>query len=99
MNYSVDAIATTCSSRPLVEKPSSTRQLGQFLPHLVRIEEGAEALEDLQGIGGFEVQFGQITSKGDPHFPQNAESSGFSNGHLGHFIRVPSAKTWDSKTF
>jgi len=32
------------------ERPSS-RQLHQFLPHLVRLKQGAQALEDLQSMG------------------------------------------------
>jgi hypothetical protein len=45
-------------------------------------------LQNLKLRGGFEPQFGQITSNSseDPHSPQNMESSGFSNWHFGHFI-------------
>jgi hypothetical protein len=45
-------------------------------------------LQNLKPAGGFEPQFGQITSisSGEPHAPQNIESSGFSNWHFGHFI-------------
>ena len=37
-----------------IKRSESTKflgQLGQFLPHLVRLEQGAQALEDLQGLG------------------------------------------------
>jgi hypothetical protein len=48
-------------------------------------------LQNLNPDGGFEPQFGQITSisRDEPHAPQNIESSGFSNWHFGHFIDVP----------
>jgi hypothetical protein len=45
-------------------------------------------LQNLKPAGGFEPQFGQITSisSDEPHAPQNIESSGFSNWHFGHCI-------------
>jgi len=45
-------------------------------------------LQNLKPAGGFEPQFGQITSisSDEPHAPQNNESSGLSNWHFGHFI-------------
>jgi hypothetical protein len=54
-------------------------------------------LQNLKPTGGFEPQFGQITSisSDEPQAPQNRESSGFSNWHFGHFIDWASMmKVW-----
>jgi hypothetical protein len=39
---------------------------------------------------GFEkLHFGQTFSNFSPHLPQNANPSGLSNWHLGHFTAAP----------
>ena len=46
---------------PFPEASHLPRQLGQLLPHLLRLHQGAQALEDFQGLGEIPPRLGLLS--------------------------------------